>query len=737
MKHRLIIILVMFIATVSAGCAAGTTETSSIELIKTYQDIPGVTEEEITAVEALKSGRTEFTYGVLLSTEAFVLLDGSYGGFTVKYCDFLSELFGIDFNLKFYEWNEMIMELEAGKLDFTGELTPTAERQQVYSMTSPIAERMLRIFMPADAQIDTIEDVNGLNIASLSGSITVDSIRQTYPVSFTRVDVEDYQMAAEMIRKGQADAFIDEAVADPAFWEYDDIRSMVFFPMIHEPVSMTTANSELTPVISIINKYIESGGFDKLYDLYKEGDFDYGIYKLHNSFTNEERAFVDDFQRQKAAIAVAFDSDNYPISFYNDKDGEYQGIAVDVLEEISKITGIEFKPAVTIGTSCSEIYDKLKTGEVRMAAQLLFSEQRKDQFLWSAEPFARSYLAIMSRSEQPNLAVYQVKRHSVGVLKQSGMADFYNDLFPGNSNLYEIETQTLCLEALEKGEVDLLMASEYMLLTESSYREKTGLKINIKLNTSLDSHFGFHKEEMVLCSIIDKAQQYVDTGIIETSWTGRHFDYSKKLTEQRNLYMMIFISILFIMLMVTMFLYVRKANLSKELKEMAYNDFLTNIFNRRFFLEMASFQVARSNRTGLDCFIVMFDLDFFKKVNDTYGHSAGDEVLREVARRVQKSIRPYDIFARYGGEEFIILMTDVKEINKDNAINAMERIRQVICNNPIEFEGRKIAISASFGMAHGAPQNDLNTAIEYADEALYQAKAEGRNRVVFYEENQA
>ena len=104
--------------------------------------------------------------------------------------------------------------------------------------------------------------------------------------------------------------------------------------------------------------------------------------------------------------------------------------------------------------------------------------------------------------------------------------------------------------------------------------------------------------------------------------------------------------------------------------------------------------------------------------------------MKETAARVKKAIRPYDIFGRYGGEEFIILMADIK---KDDVIKAAERMRKDIHNTPMEFDGKKITVSASFGIAYAAPPNDIERATKYADEALYQAKNSGRNKTVFYE----
>ena len=701
--------------------------------IRTYRDIPEITDEEISAIEALKSARVRFSYGALISTEAFLLPDGSCIGYTAEFCKFLSELFGINFDLKIYEWNELVKKLNSREIDFTGELTPTAERKQIYNMSLPIAERMLRIFTHANSdKIKTEVDISGLKIGFLEDSLTAESIkRKAYPITFDCIDVKNHQTAAKMIQSGKIDAFVDESVVDIVFEEYDFIRSSIFFPMVYESLSLTTANPELKPIISVLNKYIASGGTDKLYELYKECDFEYTKYKLNKMFTEEEKAYIDSLVQRSAAVAVAFEHDNYPVNFYNLKEDKFQGIAVDVLAEINRLTGIKFESATTKDTTWSEIFEKLNTGEIPIAVQLLQSELRRDQFIWSAVPYACSYYALMSKSNYPKLAAYQVGWASVGVMKQSGKKDIYLELFPGNNNLKEYDTQNDCLDALEKGEIDLLMASEYNLLTQTNYREKSGFKINIKLNLPMNSHFGFNKNERILCSIIDKAQQFVHTEEIEINWTGRLFDYSKKLSRQRTFYLSLLIIIMLFVLIVIVFVLVKNVRLGRKLKEIANHDALTGIFNRRYFMEQAEVQISRSFRLGNDCFIIILDLDHFKSVNDKYGHLAGDKVLNEIARRIKKTIRLYDLFGRYGGEEFILLMFD---INKVNVIDSIERIRQVVCRTPVEFADKELPVSASFGIAPIIPTNDLTMAIKCADEALYRAKEEGRNRVVFYEE---
>jgi len=162
---------------------------------------------------------------------------------------------------------------------------------------------------------------------------------------------------------------------------------------------------------------------------------------------------------------------------------------------------------------------------------------------------------------------------------------------------------------------------------------------------------------------------------------------------------------------------------------LAKTDPLTGIYNRRHFDELVEIDAERAHRFNEDAYIIVFDLDRFKKINDTYGHSAGDKVLVEVARRMKETIRPYDLLARYGGEEFIVYMP---KTDRDGAAAAAERLRLELCNHPCELAETYLTISASFGVAK-VDESGVENAIRLADAALYRAKETGRNKVVLHD----
>jgi diguanylate cyclase (GGDEF)-like protein len=164
------------------------------------------------------------------------------------------------------------------------------------------------------------------------------------------------------------------------------------------------------------------------------------------------------------------------------------------------------------------------------------------------------------------------------------------------------------------------------------------------------------------------------------------------------------------------------------LEHLATTDHLTNLLNRRAFLEATEKEMRRSHRYGQPLTLLMLDIDHFKRVNDTYGHPAGDEVLRRIAASTRHLLRDEDLTGRLGGEEFAIVLVQAPLIA---ATAVAERLRKTIGELVIDFEGRQISVTVSIGVAEfGADADNLTRLVAVADERLYAAKHSGRDRVV-------
>ena len=170
-------------------------------------------------------------------------------------------------------------------------------------------------------------------------------------------------------------------------------------------------------------------------------------------------------------------------------------------------------------------------------------------------------------------------------------------------------------------------------------------------------------------------------------------------------------------------------------KLLSITDSLTELFNRRYFYEQAQREFARSSRHRRQVAIIMYDLDDFKKINAAFGHIAGDMTLKHIAALSGKKVRQIDLLARYGGEEFICLLPETGLLK---ACLVAERIRYAIESNQLEYQGNKINVTASIGVAaieqeigaHASYMGHVQSIIKLADEALYQAKTGGKNQVV-------
>ncbi len=168
-----------------------------------------------------------------------------------------------------------------------------------------------------------------------------------------------------------------------------------------------------------------------------------------------------------------------------------------------------------------------------------------------------------------------------------------------------------------------------------------------------------------------------------------------------------------------------------EIEVLSKTDALTGLWNRGYLEEMLEMEFKRARRYGHDISIMIVDLDFFKRINDTYGHMAGDEVLRQISRRISEGVRETDFVGRYGGEEIVVILP---ETALDAALKIANGIRETIASSPVVFETYTIEVTTSIGLSHLREEHtDYLTVFAEADKALYFAKEQGRNRVVVFD----
>lgn len=165
----------------------------------------------------------------------------------------------------------------------------------------------------------------------------------------------------------------------------------------------------------------------------------------------------------------------------------------------------------------------------------------------------------------------------------------------------------------------------------------------------------------------------------------------------------------------------------QRIQKLISTDMLTGVLNRRAFFDYGEAVRALAARHGRAVPIAMLDIDHFKRLNDTYGHAAGDLALKAFAATSRDCLRSYDLFARIGGEEFAVMLVDTSPVE---ARIVLERLRAAVEAIRLDVQGEILGVTVSLGLAVMPPQGSLELALSRADEALYRAKHEGRNRLV-------
>ena len=221
------------------------------------------------------------------------------------------------------------------------------------------------------------------------------------------------------------------------------------------------------------------------------------------------------------------------------------------------------------------------------------------------------------------------------------------------------------------------------------------------------------------------------TLVIRTAFMAFTSDWDGKYLVPDSVQVATYLPIMAVLLINSMgFVLMQMERAIDQQRMLATHDGLTGLYNRTALLELLTQYSAQSRRQNVPMAFLMLDIDHFKRVNDEHGHLAGDEVLREVAGRIQQRLRQSDILARYGGEEFLALLPAT---DGAGAQSVAEDIRQAIAARPIASHGAQISITISIGVHAGVPgiaTNAVEAMIDRSDQALYQAKTSGRNRVV-------
>ena len=489
------------------------------------------------------------------------------------------------------------------------------------------------------------------------------------------------------------------------------------------------------------NKFLDIAKTYRILGLLKK-DFklDQFIYNDKNSnnfaLTKEEKKWL----KNKKVINLGTNKEWPPIEFF-DVLGSYSGIASGYLRILEEKLNIEFK--IVKDDYWHKMISKIKNKKIDMFLAIEKTPNR-DTYMNFTKPYLKFPTVIVTRDDVAYIKnLRQLSNKKVAVEK----GFFTQELLHKKNNKIELITTNTTKEALKK----VYDGSAYAyvgalpnighLIKELKY---TNLKINGETSFKTELSFATRKDLPQLDKIVEKVLNNItekEHDEIYYKWI--NISYAKTFD-----YQIIIISAFFIILILLVFYY-RNQSLEKELKvkneveeelknlntllehnntklkEISELDSLTKIANRRKIDSFLEAEIDRSGRFNLPLSIIMIDIDLFKKVNDTYGHKVGDEVLKKLAEILSSSIRKYDLVGRWGGEEFLIICpnSDIKQ-----SFILAQKIKDRICEYKFEIMHNK-NITVSCGLAQYKNNGTLDNFINKADKELYNAKNKGRNAI--------
>lgn len=443
----------------------------------------------------------------------------------------------------------------------------------------------------------------------------------------------------------------------------------------------------------------------------RDYNFDDFIYKpISNQLrlTLKEQAYLSNTQSLKACI----NPDWHPYESF--QEDSHQGMISDYLKLIMGDVGLSYN--IVPSSTWRETLKLARAGQCDLVAGAMQTVQRS-HYLRFSRPYLSIPAVVATLPENRNM---RLKDQRIAVKDQSAFHDILQDRYPA-AKLIPVTNMGDGFHRVMNGEVDALVGAEASLIHKLRENQITGISISDLLHDSWDISIAVTTEEPALLGGINKAIGAISQEEHEQI-LNRWFKVDFNTVVDYSLIWKVMAGVA-LLAAFALYRYQSMARYNKQITYLAERDELTGILTRRKVRQELEGFINLADRHDWSLSLIFFDIDKFKEINDTLGHSIGDQVLVNLTQLVSKNTRKTDRFGRWGGEEFIFLMM---ESDLDRAYSMAEKIRMTISEHDFEI-GKPV--SCSFGVAQYQKGESIDNLITRADEAMYEAKDRGRNCV--------
>lgn len=636
-------------------------------------------------------------------------------GYAYEYLQNISAYTGWTFEYKYGVYDELYEALLSGEIDMLPDVSFTEDRKnQVLFPDYSMGDETYYLYAKSkdfDVSLDDLSSLNGKKITVGQGSTQFDLFMdwiQKNNVKFDLTVLPYHQVTNEMLNSGDNDLYLSFDLASQPQWE----------PIVKIGTSQIylAVNKNKPELLDELNNALNSiYASDPYYNNALWAQY-FSKAALTKKLSSKEIAWLN----QKQSITVGCLKDDQPYAGTNKKNGNAEGLLVYLMEKMMDSYNLQIPVIYKFYDSINKIYKAINNDEIDLAFPLIYNvfeaENRNlslsKKLLNASIGYVHEKGTVLKNSGL-TIAVPQGRR-SEDFLLQMSMLE--------NDELITYENYEECLKAVLNHEVDGVVFNLNQIQNVIYGRRKYNKLVVTEFSEQIPMCFAMKHNNVELLSIINKFisttnSSEIQNVVLSKSLNDRKYTVKTFFADYLGLILGLLsvFAIVFIALMIAL-TYVRI---------LINHDSLTKLLNRRSLNPHIKKFVTKADSHGESFSIMIFDLDNFKQINDVYGHSCGDEVLKMASSRISKGVKHGDFVFRWGGEEFLVITNG----DKSSAVETAENIRKDIEKQIVRFDNKNISITATIGVASYPIVSETELFIK-ADENLYKGKNNGKNQVV-------
>lgn len=636
-------------------------------------------------------------------------------GFGYEYLQVIASYAGWDYEYVYGTWDELYKQLLEGTIDILPKMIISFQESEVLFPDYPMGVQNYYLYsnkFEIKLNQDNLVRLTGKKIAlpnNIPQALFFKEYLENNNINCSCITYDDENQYIEMFENGEIDYLFGTDVLAEFHWNpvYRIGESDFYIGISKKRKDILTEMNIALDEIFIVNPSFNYILWDKYYS---------GIV-TSKTLTPKERNWLDN----KKVITVGCLKKDLPFCSLNELTGNAEGLIVDLencLKSIFNIKNVKFEYKFYNSLSSIQYAFNRKDIDISFPYQRDFSLAETNNLFVTNGITELPVVYICGKGSQNNFM------NKIAVVNYGREYNYVQKRYP-NAKIIVFDSIDQCIKSVLSNEVDGVVYELYKL-QNIRFDQKNNGKLKVVNLPSVEDEacFGVSKDNYQLISILNKLVANINHEEINSMLEKHTISYHKYSFKDFSAeYMKIIVCCLFLFfLFFCSFVFI-----IGKLQEYMDYDVLTHLLNRRK-LDSCMEKLIKKAKEQNDSFcVLMFDIDDFKKINDTYGHACGDVILKHAATTISRNIKEEDLAFRWGGEEFLVVV----KTNSEMVVKIAERIRKTIEKQLIEYKDKKIKITVTIGVAEYKENRTAKYLFELADENLYKGKRNGKNQVVF------